>query len=518
MVAALWLASGAAFATPTGELTVVVTNFGRELLDMGLSTTQDLQYTGHIHDPLISGNEKGELTSDRGLAESWTVSPDAQTITLKLRQGVSWHDGKPLTTDDVVFSLGERLTAPDANCTLCRPLRAGLQSIKAVDANTVVITLKKSDPTFISFLSSRDGDIRILARHNYKKTDNGYELIGNAIGTGPWKFISFERGVAIRFAANTNYWDASRIPDFATMRIVPRAQSSTRLSMVRSGEADMAFIDARQATDAKRAGLRILKLENANIGILTFFGCWQEEMLCHDTRFRKALAHAIDMDAIVKRVYPEDTAKRIASSVWTPAALGYDSKLPLYNYDPETSRSLLKEIGYDGRPVKIWVVPTNSSPEGPEVMQLVDGYLRAAGFKTDVSNMEFGGFRPRYANTPQNFETRYAAHLHIDSPGARPMVLTNIGVSFVSHKAGGIFQGYWNPNKIDAEYARLKTITDMNELDRALRQLNRETYAEYAFVPIAARSFVAAVGPKVKSWSPGNYGYAWNLETVKRGP
>jgi ABC-type transport system substrate-binding protein len=330
--------------------------------------------------------------------------------------------------------------------------------------------------------------------------------------------MSFERGVAIRFAANTNYWDASRIPDFATMRIVPRAQSSTRLAMVRSGEADMAFIDARQATDAKRAGLRLLLLENANIGVLTMLGCWQPEMLCHDLRFRKALAHAIDMDTLVRRVYPEGTAKRIASSIWTPPALGYDEALQPYAYDPELARNTLNDMKYDGRPVKIWVVPTNSSPESPELMQLFDGYLRAAGFKTEVTNMEFAAFAPRYSKSPQNFETRYAAHLYVNSPGARPMVLPNIGVSFVSHKAGGLFQGYWNPAKIDAEYARLKSVTDIAELNRELRKLNRETYNEYAFVPIAARSFVAAVGPKVKSWSPGNYGYAWNLETVRRAP
>jgi ABC-type transport system substrate-binding protein len=166
--------------------------------------------------------------------------------------------------------------------------------------------------------------------------------------------------------------------------------------------------------------------------------------------------------------------------------------------------------------VKIWVVATNSSPDSPEVMQLVDGYLRAAGFKTEVTSLEFGAFSPRYSKPPQNFETHYAAHLYIDSPGARPMVLPNLAVSFVSQKAGGLFQGYWNPAKIDAEYARLKTITDIAELDRELRKLNRETYAEYAFIPIAARSVVAAVGPRVKSWSPGNYGYAWNLETVRR--
>jgi ABC-type transport system substrate-binding protein len=151
-------------------------------------------------------------------------------------------------------------------------------------------------------------------------------------------------------------------------------------------------------------------------------------------------------------------------------------------------------------------------------MQLVDGYLRAAGFKTELTNIEFGAFRPRYASSPQNFETTYAAHLHIDSPGARPMVLPNFGVTLVSHKAGGVFQAYWNLDKIDAEYARLKALTDMAELDRELRRLNREMHAEYAFVPIAARSVVAAVGPRVKSWSPGNFGYAWNLETVRRAP
>ena len=161
-------------------------------------------------------------------------------------------------------------------------------------------------------------------------------------------------------------------------------------------------------------------------------------------------------------------------------------------------------------------MPTNSSPESPEVMQLVDGYLRAAGFKTEVTNMEFGAFRPRYAADPQNFEINYAAHLYIDSPGARPMVLPNLAVSFISRQAGGIIQAYWNPEKMDADYAKLKMITDLKALDEELRRINRETHAEYAFVTIAARSVVAAVGPNVKSWSPGSYGFAWDLETVTR--
>ena len=75
--------------------------------------------------------------------------------------------------------------------------------------------------------------------------------------------------------------------------------------------------------------------------------------------------------------------------------------------------------------------------------------------------MEFAAFAPRYSKSPQNFETKYAAHLYVNSPGARPMVLQNLGVSFVSHKAGGLFMGYWNPDKIDQEYVRLKSLTSM---------------------------------------------------------
>ncbi len=513
---ALSLAASSASAEPKGELRVVVANFGRELLDPALTTTQDLQYAGHVHDPLIAGDERGQLSSARGLAESWTMSDDARALTLRLRQGVIWHDGRPLTADDVVFSLGERLVAQDATCTFCRFLRTGVEAVEAADAHTVRIRLRTADPTFPSLLSSRDGDIRVLARHNYRRTDAGYELVGDPIGTGPWRFQSFERGVELRLTANERYWDSERIPQFATMRVLPRAQASTRLAMVRSGEADMAFIDPRQSTDAKRAGLRLLMLDGASINLISFMGCWQPAMLCHKQELREAVAHAIDVNTIVTRYYPEGSGRRVASSVWTEPALGFDLELRPYTYDPRRARELLQAIGYDGRPVKIWVVPTNSNPEAPEIMQLVEGYLRAAGFRTEATPMEFGAFRPRYANDPQNFEPQYAAHLYIDSPAARPTVIPNLAVSFISRQAGGIIQAYWNPTQMDADFAKLRSMSNLDELDRGLREVNRRTYAEYAFVPIGARAVVAAVGPRIAGWSPGNFGISWNLETVTR--
>jgi peptide/nickel transport system substrate-binding protein len=507
--------STAAAAQPAGEFTVVVPNFGRELLDLGKTSTQDIQYTGHTNEPLVGTATDGKLTPERGLAESWESSGDATMLTLTLRKGVKWHDGKPFTADDVVFSLAERYVAKDANCTFCRLLQAAAE-VKAVDEHTVRITLKAPDPTFLAVLSARDGDIRILPRHNYKQTAEGFEPLGGPIGTGPWKYVSFERGVEMRLAANADYWDKSRLPEFATMRILPRAQPSTRLSMVRSQEADMAIIDPRQATEARAAGLRTSNLKSSTIGLLSFFGCWQQEMLCHKLEFRKAMVHAIDMGAIVRRIYPEGTFERVASTVFTPPALGYDPDLKPYAYDPALARKLLADAGYSGTPVKIWSVQTGSSPEAPEIMELVDGYLRAAGFKTEVTPMEFGAFRPRYASTPQNWETRYAAHLYVDAAGARPTVLSNLRVALISQKAGGLIQAHPDLGKIDAVWERVTKITNLDALSAELKKVNRELYDDFVYYPIAARDIVAAIGPRVKDWSPSGYGFAWHLETVTR--
>ena len=197
-------------------------------------------------------------------------------------------------------------------------------------------------------------------------------------------------------------------------------------------------------------------------------------------------------------------------------ALGFDPNLPLYDYDPEVTRQILQEIGYDGTPVKIWVVQTTSSPEAAEIMGFVDGYLRAAGFKTEVTQMEFGAFRPRYAKNPQNFETSYSVHLYIDTGSARPMVMQNLRVSYISQEAGGLIQAYWNLPKMDAEFRRLRGIVDLDELDRELLKINRETWAEYPTYTIGARNIPAAVGPRVGDWTPSNYGWAMHLETVTR--
>ncbi len=506
-----------AWAAPAGTLTVVVPNFGREVLDLGKTSTQDLQYTGHTNEPLIGAAPDGQLAAERGLARSWSMSEDARSYVVNLRQGVKWHDGKPFTADDVVFSLGERYVAKDAICTFCRQLDA-LEKVEAVDEHTVKLTLKEPDPAFLAVLTARDGDIRILPRHNFKAVEGGYEMTGEPVGTGPWRYKSFSRGVDMVLTANTDYWDAERIPDFDTLRLVPRSQASTRLSMVRAGEADMAFVDPRQVVEARSAGLKVLTSKGSALGTLSFYGCWQEQMLCHQQAFREALVRAIDMDAIVKSIYPEGTGERLTTVYWTEGSLGFDPNLKPYEYDPKRAAELLRQIGYKGTPVKLWSVRTNAMPEAPEIMELVDGYLRASGFKTEVTPMEFGAFRPRYASSPQRWETNYAAHLYLNGAGPRPTILPNLRVGMISHEKGGLIQSYWNMPWMDQQWDHLNTLTSLEALDQALGELNRQVYQEFSFHPVVLRNQVAVAGPRVQSWTPTSYGFAWHLETIRRSP
>jgi len=249
--------TGPAPKPPEGTLTVAYHTFFRETIDPGQHATLGVPYYGHMFDYLIGTAPDGQLSAGRGLATSWS-SPDGLNWTLKLRPNVRWHDGKPFTADDVVFTLGERYQAKDATCAFCGSVRRLVQEVKAPDPLTVQIRLKKADITFFALLSSRDGDLMMLPRHGYRPKADGFEQIEPPIGTGPWKFAERKIGDSITFDANRSYWDPTRVPEFARLRVVLRPEAASRLASLRAGEVDMASVDPAQVRQAKSAGLKLM--------------------------------------------------------------------------------------------------------------------------------------------------------------------------------------------------------------------------------------------------------------------
>jgi len=112
-------ASPALSQTGSTNFTLAIPGFQHDTMDPGLAQPPDLIYQSPLYDPLVGTSPSGELSPERGLAESWTVSPDAKKWTFRLRRNVKWHDGKPFTADDVVFTFNERYKTVKGACTFC---------------------------------------------------------------------------------------------------------------------------------------------------------------------------------------------------------------------------------------------------------------------------------------------------------------------------------------------------------------------------------------------------------------
>ena len=513
------LVTGASPTTPqTGPVTftLAIQRFQHDTMDPALAQTPDLIYQSAMYDPLVGTAPSGELTPDRGLAESWTSSSDAKRWTFRLRRNVKWHDGKPFTADDVVFTFNERYKAANRACTFCGIIEKQIADVRAVNEHTVEFVLRQPSITFLEVLNIRDGNSMVLARHAYrKKADGALELAGDPIGTGPFKFEAFRRGVSVSYVANKGYWDPRRVPEIDRLVILNRPEAATRMAMVQSGEADMALIEAGQAREARAKNLTLLTSEGASLTVMYFAWSYNPKFLCHEGWFREAMIKAVDMQALADRVFPPGIATRIASSIWTPPALGYDPNLKPYPYDPDRAKQLLKANGYGGRPVILWSAPLSASPETPEILQLVQGYLEAAGIKAELRPIEYAQFAPMLRVVPQRLPTDVACNVYVNVPFPRPLVMENIGNSWLSVEAGGRHGGYWDAKFLDAHFKELQEITDLQKLREELLKLNRKTYGEYAFWPVGARAAAFVAGPRMQSWQPGKYGNAWHLETIK---
>ena len=483
---------------PTGTVTVAYHTFGKEILDKSLDSGTVLSIVGNMYDTFIGATPDGKLTTQYGVLDSYDAIDDTSYV-FRLKEGVNWHDGVEMTSEDIKFSL-EHYTREEAVCSACGGLRRSLDRVEIVDRYTANVFLKDIDVNFIPIFGPVEGDITILPKHHYEKVGaDGFEE--EPLGSGPWKFVSRRIGEFIEFEANTDYWNPDRISGFAKLRILVVPESSTRAAMLEAGEVDLVSIDPSDVKRLGEAGLKITGPKNTGTGIVVFWGSYNPDFITNKVKFRKAMALAVDWDKIVSSFYPAELFKRHSSGValFDPGCLGCTTLAP-YPYEPEEAKQLLDEVGYKGETVKFWNFVTTSNPEQREVNEVIAFYWREAGIDVDLIPIDLGAFRPKFATNPQPFDP--PAPVGVVSPKNLPSLLTNIRVFMISKDAGGVLAGYWNPEKIDALYAELTTIVDEDERARRLGELQKELYDEYWALPIVLRGFPFAQGPRIAEWTP----------------
>ncbi len=296
------------------------------------------------------------------LAQFWKASRDGLTWTFTLRKGVKFHHGREVTADDVVYSL-TRIVDPhtksgeaDLFLTIrgAQDYREGraprISGLSAPDPYTVQITLTEATVPFVSVLAV--GHAKIVPRDVVEQ--QGQNFGNQPVGTGPFKFVRWERGQEIVLAANPDYFDGPPRLSRVVYRIFPGEQRDRVFQEFQAGALEDAPVpskDYRQiVASQKYVYVKRPMFNHRHYGFNTRL------KPLDDRRVRQALIYAIDREGLIAEIFLG--RQIVARGILPPGTQGFNPKLVGYPYDPQRARELLAQAGYPGGrglpPIAIW--------------------------------------------------------------------------------------------------------------------------------------------------------------------
>jgi peptide/nickel transport system substrate-binding protein len=492
----LWTALAAAQTKPEGTMTwalhfSLAPTYFDPAETSGIATPFKFLYA--LHDALIKPMPEGLLTPS--LAETWTESPDGLAYEFTLRQGVTFHNGAPLTAADVVFSF-QRYKGAGAKI-----YKDKVQAVEAIDAHRVRFVLREPWPDFLIFLGTPATGAGWIVPKRYLEQvgDDGFKQ--HPIGAGPYKFASHTPGVDLAVEAHEGYW--RKVPQVKRLVFKSVPEPTTRLAMLKKGEADIAYtLPGELAEEVRRDPQLTLKVTYPPTPFwLEFTGKWDPTSPWHDRRVRLAANYALDRQAINEA----ETLgfSRLTGSI-VPHTFPYALPLEPLPYDPAKAKQLLKEAGYPQGFDAGDIIPV---PPWTAMAEAVAGYLGAVGIKVRVRSMErpamFAAWR---AKTLQG--VILAASGAIGSASTR---LENYVVSWGEFAYGG----YPDLDELFQQQARAR---DAKRREEILHTLQRLVYDRAMFAPIYEIAGLNGVGPRVAESGLGlipTYNWSGPYEDVR---
>ena len=345
-----------------------------------------LQLSHMIFDPLVRWTQ--DLQFEPRLAESWERL-DELTMRFKLRRGVKFHSGNPMTAADVCWTLDRLKKSPDF-----KALFDPFVSCAEKDNYTVEIKTHKPFPLVLHQATY----IFPMDRKFYEGKDeiskHGDSFASqNASGTGPFIIKSREQGVRVEFERYDSYWDTKSPGNVKNIIFTPIANGATRVAALLSGDVD--FIAPVPPTDLARIRkdnkLNLVTLPGTRI--ITFQLNQQRQPAFADARVRQAVVHAINNRAIVKKIMKKFGT--VAAQQSPKGYLGYNKNLKP-RYDLEKARALMAEAGYaDGFTVNM-LAPNNRYVNDGKIAEAVAGMLGKIGIKVNLKTIPKAQYWPKF--------------------------------------------------------------------------------------------------------------------------
>jgi peptide/nickel transport system substrate-binding protein len=425
-----------------------------------------------IHDALVKPMPGNQRTPS--LAESWSESADGLTYEFKLRQGVTFHNGDPLTAEDVKFSF-DRYRGQSATL-----IREKVKTVEIVDPLRVRFHLKEPWPDFMTFYSSMSASAGWVVPKKYieRVGDDGFKK--HPIGAGPYKFVSQKEGVELTLEAYEGYW--RKVPHVKTlvMRSIP--EDSTRLAMLKTGEADIAYaMLGPMAEEVKRdPKLKLAYSEGQGIFFIYFNEQSNPKSPWHDLRVRQAVNFAIDRQALSDQ---QTLGASPPTANIVPRAFEFALPIEAYPYNPQKAKELLKEAGYPNG------LDAGEITSGPPYHSLAEGianYLQAVGIRVKMRPME-------RAAIIAALKEKKLTGLTSGGSGILGNAATRLEPFVVSW---GEFARIGYPD-IDELYKQQAMERDHKKREALLHQIQRLVHERAMYAPLYELVWPNGVGPRV---------------------
>ena len=339
-----------------------------------------------VWDSLLYKNPK-TLEYEPLLAKSYKFI-DSVTMEFDLRRGIKFHNGEAFDADDVVYTLN--FVANPENRVITQRNVNWIESVEKISKYKVRLKMKRPTPIALEFLA---GPLLIYPNQYYAKV--GPEGMGkNPVGTGPYKVKEFKPGASMILERNNNYFSGSPKGKAKIKRIVQRTipDGNTQIAELLSGRVDWIWkVPADQAKSlSTRKGITIANEQTLRVGYLGFDSSNRrnKKSPVNNVLVRKAIAHAIDREAIVKSLV--GGSSKVVASVCHPRQFGCEQDVARYEYNPAKAKQLLAQAGYP-KGFRIDFHAYRNRPYAEAMM----GYLSAVGIRPQLTYLKYAALRDK---------------------------------------------------------------------------------------------------------------------------
>jgi peptide/nickel transport system substrate-binding protein len=358
-------------------------------------TISDLNVLQLIYNTLVQVNSSGLPAP--GLAQSWTISPDGRTYTFEIVRNATWHDGKPVTAEDVAFTL---MYWKKVNPPYYGTLVGSIENATVIGPYTVRVTLSHPLPGFLLDLADLG---LIIPKHIWQNVTNPVNQT-NLVGSGPFQFVSRTPGVDIILKANPNYWRGA--PRYGWLVIKIFSSVDAAIAAVQRG--DLQFFQVppgtNLATFQSYARVNVITTPSTMIYYITF---QNQRFPFNDTHVRRAIAYAVDKAQIISLAF--NGQGYVADSILTPAlAYWYNGAVPKYGHNLTKAVEELRAAGFSnatgrwvdarGRALEFELLIINQSP-WVEMANVIQQNLAQIGIKVNIVAIDQTSYFARVIGT-----------------------------------------------------------------------------------------------------------------------